>query len=66
MFEKPIHKAISTAQRKMKLNKRNLEGVSANRNILDNIKIMKDVGGVSRNKIAELAREAKKFSKTLK
>lgn len=65
LYEDPIHKAISRAQRQMKLNKKNLVGVSANKNILINIQLMVNAG-VPRDRVAVLAKEARKFSKLIR
>ena len=62
--ENPMHKTISSAQRSLKLNTKNLSNVSWRKNVLDNISIMKNAG-VPRAKIAELAKEVKIFAKTV-
>ena len=56
-----MHKYITKQQRVLGLNKNNLKGVSWRKNIIDNIEIMK-AAGVPRDKIAELAKAAKKFA----
>lgn len=61
LYEEPMHKYITKQQRVLGLNKNNLKGVSWRKNIIDNIEIMK-AAGVPRDKIAELAKAAKKFA----
>ena len=61
LYEDPMHKYITNQQRILGLNKKNLEGVSWRRNIIDNIEIMK-AAGVPRDKIAELAKAARQFA----
>ncbi len=60
LFENQMHKFITGQQKTLGLNKKNLEGTSWGKNVLDNIQIMKDAG-VPRDKIAELARQTRKF-----
>lgn len=52
---------ITEKQRVLGLNKANLQGVSCQKNVLDNIKFMKDAS-FPRNKIAELAWQIRKFA----
>jgi len=59
--ENPLHKFISGQQKSLGMNKINLVNVSWRKNVLDNISIMKEAG-ISRDKIAELAKETRKFA----
>ena len=59
--EDPMHKSISGKQRNLKMNTKNLSGISWRRNVLDNIQIMIDAG-VPREKILELAKATRKYA----
>ena len=61
LVEDPMHKYISAQQRSLKMNTRNLKGVSWRQNVLDNIQIMKEAG-VPRDKIAELGWKTRQFA----
>ncbi len=61
LYENQMHKFITGQQKTLGLNKKNLAGTSWRKNVLDNIQIMKDAG-VTRDIIAELARQTRKFA----
>ncbi len=61
LYERPMHKYISSKQTTLKLRKEKLLKQSWRENVAINIKIMKEAG-VPRNKIAELAWKARKFA----
>lgn len=59
--EDPMHKYISSAQKRNKMNVKNLKGVSWRKNVLDNIKLCKEAG-IPRYAILKHAIETRKFA----